>query len=355
MTTTRSEKSGSSSSVDRLALAHESLVALVQGLQSSADWQRALATAAHFHRYSFVNSLLIASSHARAFQAGLVSDPVPEVVAGYATWKALGRQVIAGQHGHTILCPRNRTIHEAVTPDGERRPIDRGATPAPGETAVTRRNVVGWTTGTVFSLSQTDGAVLPLAPRPVLLEGQAPAGLWAGLAQQVRVAGFELADVANAAVLDGANGVTDFGSRQLRVRADMDPAARTKTLSHELGHVVLHAPHIVAGQLVGPSVPRHVSEVEAESVAYLIGAAHGMTTTAYTLPYVASWAGGADPAATVRATAERVVRAARGILDTLATDHGLGGRPPGADLILERPRDRRAPVREVPARQGVTR
>ena len=80
---------------------------------------------------------------------------------------------------------------------------------------------------------------------------------------------------------------------------------------------------------------RGVREVEAESVAYLIGAAHGMDTAAYTLPYVATWAGGTDPAATVRATAERVVRTARGVLDVLETDHGLGGQPPGVDRILE--------------------
>jgi len=80
---------------------------------------------------------------------------------------------------------------------------------------------------------------------------------------------------------------------------------------------------------------RGVREVEAESVAYLIGAAHGMDTSAYTLPYVAAWAGGADPAATVRATAERVVRTARGVLDALGTDHGLGGQPPGVDRLLD--------------------
>src|SRR5512139_292409 len=67
----------------------------------------------------------------------------------------------------------------------------------------------------------------------------------------------------------------------------------------------------------------------------LIAHAHGMDTTAYTLPYVAGWAGGADPAATVKATAERVVRTARGILDTLGTDHGLGGQPHGVDRLLD--------------------
>ena len=85
----------------------------------------------------------------------------------------------------------------------------------------------------------------------------------------------------------------------------------------------------------GREVHRGVREVEAESVAYLISCAHGMDTTAYTLPYVAGWAGGTDPAATVKATAERVVRTARGVLEGLGTDHGLGGQPPGLDRLLD--------------------
>jgi hypothetical protein len=103
----------------------------------------------------------------------------------------------------------------------------------------------------------------------------------------------------------------------------------------ELGHVLLHAPDLTADGVAAQGLHRGVREVEAESVAFLIGAAHGMDTTAYTLPYVATWAGATDPAATVRATAERVVRTARGVLDALATDHGLGGQPPGIDRLLE--------------------
>ena len=66
---------------------------------------------------------------------------------------------------------------------------------------------------------------------------------------------------------------------------DMDDAAQVKTLAHELGHVMLHGPdHIEA------ILHRGLAEVEAESVALMIGAAHGLDTSAYTVPYVASWA-----------------------------------------------------------------
>ncbi len=133
-------------------------------------------------------AMLIMASHARAFGEGRVPDLVPDLVAGYQTWQGLGRQVMRGQRGHTIPAPRTHTIREAVDRAGERRELDRGEPPAPGETPATRRPVVGWTTTTVFSMSQTDGAALALRPEPRVLTGQAPPGLWDGLAAQVTTA-----------------------------------------------------------------------------------------------------------------------------------------------------------------------
>ncbi|NCD16197.1 MAG: ImmA/IrrE family metallo-endopeptidase [Actinobacteria bacterium] len=352
MTTTA--RAHGSTAADKVTAAHDTLIDLVQGLQSSADWKAALDTAARFHRYSFSNSLLIAASHARAYAEGRVPDSQPDLVAGYRTWQALGRQVQRGQQGHTILCPRTRTIRDADTPDGDDRAQSRTGPPDDTEGVSARRRVTGWTTATVFSLSQTEGDPLALSPRPVLLQGTAPAGLWDGLVTQLRDLGFEVVTVPTAADLRGANGVTNVTTRLVQVRTDMDDAAQVKTLAHELTHALLHDP---ASTGTDPrDIHRGVLEVEAESVAYLIGAAHGMDTTSYSLPYVATWAGGTDPAATVRATAERVVRTARTILDALPTDHGLGGQPPAPVRSLEIPGRHSRPVPAVatPA-AGVTR
>jgi len=361
-TTTRRPAADPAAAEAKLQAAHDTLTALVEGLQSGEDWRRALETAARFHRYSFGNALLIVASHARLHAEGLVPDPVPDLVAGYRTWQALGRQVTRGQRGHTILAPRTRTVREVLDGAGARRELDRGEQPRPGETQATRRPVVGWTTTTVFSMSQTDGADLALPPEPRLLTGQAPPGLWEALAAQIAAAGYVLSDAPDAAALGGANGVTNFTTRTVQVRADMDPVARVKTAIHELAHVLMHAPGADDVDLAQGDLHRGVREVEAESVAFLIGAAHGMDTTAYTLPYVAGWAGGTDPAATVRATAERVVRTARGVLDALGTDHGLGGHPPGVDRLLDtrhpssgRAASRPAAVPASPSLSGVGR
>ena len=77
---------------------------------------------------------------------------------------------------------------------------------------------------------------------------------------------------------------------------------------------------------------RGIAEVEAESVALMVGAAHGLATEDYTIPYVASWASsvpGKTPVQVVQATAERVRNAAVTILDRLDTAQVGDGTPPG--------------------------
>src|SRR5215211_6915899 len=53
------------------------------------------------------------------------------------------------------------------------------------------RQVRGWKIERVFDISQTDGAPLPDVA-PARLNGDAPKGLWDGLAAQVGAAGFAL-------------------------------------------------------------------------------------------------------------------------------------------------------------------
>ena len=94
---------------------------------------------------------------------------------------------------------------------------------------------------------------------------------------------------------------------------------------------------------------RGIAEVEAESVALMVGAAHGLATDDYTIPYVASWASsvpGKTPVEVVQSTAERVRGAAVKILDQLETSKVGDGTPPGLDrdaLAQARSTGRRAP------------
>ena len=98
----------------------------------------------------------------------------------------------------------------------------------------------------------------------------------------------------------------------------------------EAGHVLLHDPADFTFPPGGPGIPgiattlgtptgpgattaqcRGVREVEAESVAYLVAAAHGLPTDDYTFAYVTGWAAGVDrnePEKVVRDTGARVQR-----------------------------------------------
>ncbi|CAN5632994.1 hypothetical protein BH20ACT23_BH20ACT23_01960 [soil metagenome] len=66
------------------------------------------------------------------------------------------------------------------------------------------------------------------------------------------------------------------------LRDDICGIQATKSLIHELAHVLLHAEADLS--------QRWVPEVEAESVAFVVARALGLDTSDYSFAYVARWA-----------------------------------------------------------------
>ena len=89
----------------------------------------------------------------------------------------------------------------------------------------------------------------------------------------------------------------------------------------ELGH--LECGHVK--DLPTYATCRGRCEVEAESVAYFVAAAHGLDASGYTFAYVAGWAGG--DLSVVRQAADTVTQIARRILTPLDAAAGSPGRP----------------------------
>lgn len=310
----------------------ESVAALVTG----EDWKRALTFAAQFRGRSFGNTMLIAAQHFAACNEGRVPEPTPTYVAGFHQWLSLGRHVVKGQHGYGILAPVTVRFASPTPADAASwHRLGRGEKPGPGETV--KSKLIGLKPTHVWDVSQTAGDPVPELPRPNLLVGQAPVGLWDGLADQITAAEFELRLVSSAAAIGGANGLTDFLAREVSIRMDMDDAAQVKTLAHELGHLLLHAPreNVMSTELAADAtLHRRIAEVEAESIALMVGAAHGLDTSSYTVPYVSTWAAsvpGKTPVEVVQATVERVRSTALGILEKLDTQKVGDGNPPGLD------------------------
>ena len=210
---------------------HKRLTGAVEHLVSGEDWSRALAFAAQFRARSFSNTLLIWDQHQGAYEQGRVPGPFPSYVAGYKQWQTLGRQVEKGQPGYQILAPVTGRFASANPADAESwRRLGKGEKPRAGE--VVRSKMVGVRPAYVWDASQTSGDPIPEPPAPNLLEGEAPAGLWDGLSEQVEAAGFAVLRVPHAGMIDGANGMTDYSANTVAVREDMDPAAQVKTEEH---------------------------------------------------------------------------------------------------------------------------
>lgn len=331
---------------DKLQALHTTLAEQVAALRGGQDWQRWLTVAARLPDYSLNNLLLIAAQR-----------PQATAVAGFAAWKALGRQVDKGEKGIAILAPiirRTRSVGDdvgSVRSGDPRSDTITGGQPRVGgpEQAGTAmndrdgggRSVGGFKVAYVFDVDQTSGPPLPTQPVPELLAGQAPAGLWDALAAQVTGHGFT---VGRGDCGPGVNGLTHYGRRTVTVRADVDDAQAVKTLAHELAHVLLHDPAgpappaapllpatggLAPAGLTSAGQCRGRVEVEAESVAYLVATSRGLDTGSYTFAYVAGWASSVDAAAAVtpetvvHQTATRVLSAARTVLtglDTAAAD-----------------------------------
>lgn len=309
---------------------HQRLVSEVESLVIGEDWRRALEFATRFRSRSFHNVLLIHRAQSDAFEQGLVPTPIPTYVAGFRQWQSLGRSVMKGQPGAQIMAPIKIRV-ASMTPEDPAswRRLASGERAKPGE--ATRYKMAGVRPAYVWDVSQTEGAPIPGPPAPKLLTGAAPEGLWDALADHITERGFDLRLVSNAAAIGGTNGVTDFMTRSVSVRVDMDDAAMVRTLAHEAGHVVLHSP---ADLQEGAVRHRGIQEVEAEGVSMMITGAHGMDSSQYTVPYVSTWAAqvpGVDPVQVVQETAMRVRFAAVSILNNLDTAKVPDGRPPGLD------------------------
>ena len=131
-------------------------------LTSSDAWGAWLSVQTRFRRYSFSNTVLI-----------LVQRPTASRVAGFHTWRRLGRAVRRGEHAIWILAP---VTWRVASPDDEetREP--------------SLRVVAAFRPVPVFDVAQTAGDELPEVC--MRLAGDDPLDAYGGLLHVARSLGF---------------------------------------------------------------------------------------------------------------------------------------------------------------------
>jgi antirestriction protein ArdC len=230
------------------------LKAGVEGIQESYQFRLFLTTMAKFHDYSIGNQILIMLQRKDATH-----------VAGFNTWKDLGRWVKKGERGISILAPVM-----PPKPKPEEKTLEEEETIEP--------QPVYFKVVYVFDIAQTEGKLLPEFEVPVLT-GEANEELFYELKILMRERGVTVSFESRPYVDPGIKGQFTTPN-QIWVRPEEPPAQQLKTLLHESAH------YYSAGVF---RIPRADAETIAESAAYVVGAHYGFDTGVRSFPYVALW------------------------------------------------------------------
>jgi hypothetical protein len=215
-----------------------------------------LTAMSRFHTYSFGNVLEIARQM-----------PSATKVAGFWTWKNLGRSVKAGQKGIRILAPIV----------GVRRKKD-----AEANKDITKQNervLLGFRNAYVFDVSQTDGVELPALNE---VTGD-PGENIDRLAAFVKSKGIQLVYNANIAPALGMS----YGGR-IALLPGQSKAETFATLVHETAHELLHRSERRT------VTTKTVRETEAEAVAFVVGKAVGLVNDSASASYIQLYHGNAS-------------------------------------------------------------
>jgi predicted nucleic acid-binding Zn ribbon protein len=242
----------------------------VEGIQDSYQFRLFLTTMSKFHDYSIGNQILI-----------MMQEPNATHVAGFVTWKELGRWVKKGGKSISILAPRfppRPTCPKcgAKVPKGAGFCLKCGASVEEGEIEVAPAYFI---VVSIFDISQTDGKPLPEFEVPVLT-GEVNEELFGKLLDLMKAKSVPVSFESRPHQDPGIKGQYSPASG-IWIRPEEPRAQQLKSLAHEIAH------HYSEGVF---RIPRQDAETIAESAAFVVGAHYGFDTGVRSFPYVALWA-----------------------------------------------------------------
>lgn len=233
-----------------------------------------LKTMARFHRYSAMNCLLIISQ-----------CPTATHVAGYQTWRKLGRQVLKGAKGIAILAPMvgRKKSDEQLAADEQTR-------------------LFGFRAAHVFDVSATSGADLPAF---ATVQGD-PCEYTARLKAFVTCKGIALEYSDDIAPAKGL-----CSGKAIKLLPSLSPGEEFSVLVHEFAHSDLHF-----GDR-RQETTKTIRETEAEAVAFVVSEAVGLETNTSASDYILTHRG---DRATLAESLAFIQRTATEILDAILPD-----------------------------------
>lgn len=248
----------------------QSLESGVEELFTSNRYQKFLKTMAKFHNYSFNNTMLIA-----------MQRPDATLVTSYKNWQSMGRQVMKGEKGITIIAPAPyKKMKEKEVLDENQRPIM--GTDGKPKTEKVEVTVPHFKAVTVFDIAQTSGEPIQTLAPELLTAAVQDFDSFMQAIQKISPVPIRFDEI------DGnANGYYHNADKEIVIKKGLSESQTLKTTIHETAHAKLHDKEIM--ESLGVEKDRLTKEVEAESVAYCVCSSFGLDTSDYSFPYIAGW------------------------------------------------------------------
>lgn len=229
----------------------------VRDVFESNKFQEVLDTMSKFHSYSMNNIILIESQR-----------PTATNVAGFNTWKKLGRNVIKGESGIQILAPVPRKYDVEV----EKTDKDGNVTKE-----IEQKEYMSFRVAYVFDIEQTEGKELTLDITKTLDRENPNYEMLYDTLKQITDCKVIEEDTGK------ANGYFNKVDNVIAVKKDNPLEQKIKTIIHEIAHSKLH------NTPEASFMDSKHKEIEAEATAYVVCNYLGIDSSDYSFGYVAGW------------------------------------------------------------------
>jgi len=253
-----------------------------------------LAAMARFHSYSFGNILAIARQR-----------PTASRVAGFSTWKELGRFVKRGEKGIQILAP---IVGHRRTKDDQEQQTDERPRPV----------LIGFRAVYVFDVAQTEGADLLEFEHNITGDVRGHRNRLIEFLARQNIALDYTENIAPAL------GVS-YGGR-IALLPGQSKAEEFVTLVHEVAHELLHKTDRRT------KTTATVRETEAEAVAFIVGQGIGLEMGRASSDYIQMYSGNA---ALLAESLEVVQRTSAVILGAITVESVPEGTPAAEEPVAE--------------------